>query len=174
MATIDFIKTQHERISKLESHLLDVKLTFADAMTLRFVDQRSSLNPHPAAPVHSSKPLYSQAVRGQQAPVLVASFSTSAMPPDRISLAGLEKLLDSGAGGPVPASVRQKDSNISVRFNNPADLDRSKSILESKAGPDSVNIFNFVSRPTKLYPAVALFVDLSYLPSLKDELMNLG
>jgi hypothetical protein len=93
------------------------------------------------------------------------------MPPDRISLAGLEKLLDSGAGGPVPASVRQKDNNIFVRLNDPADLDRAKSILESKAGPDSVNIFNSVSRPTKLYPAVALFVDLSYLPRLKDELM---
>ncbi|EFX69741.1 hypothetical protein DAPPUDRAFT_113390 [Daphnia pulex] len=160
MAAIDFIKTQHERISKLESDLLDVKLAFADAMTLRFVDLRSSLTSQPSVPVHSSKPLYSQAVRGQQAPVLVASFSSSAMPPDRISLAGLEKLLDSGAGGPFPASVRQKDNNIFVRLNDPANLDRAKSILESKAGPDSVNIFNSESRPTKLY-----------LPSLKDELM---
>jgi hypothetical protein len=93
------------------------------------------------------------------------------MPPDRISLAGLEKLLDSGAGGPVPASVRQKDNNIFIRLNDPADLDLAKSILESKAGLDSVNIFNSISRPTKLYPAVALFVDFSYLPSLKDEFM---
>ncbi len=84
MAAIDFMKTQHERISKLESNLVDVKLTFVDAMTLRFVDQRAALTSQPAVPVHSGKPLYSQAVRGQQAPVPVASYSSSAMPPDQI------------------------------------------------------------------------------------------
>jgi hypothetical protein len=43
--------------------------------------------------------------------------------------------------------------------------------LESKAGPDSINVFNSVSRPSKFFPAVALFVNLSYLPSLKEELI---
>jgi hypothetical protein len=43
--------------------------------------------------------------------------------------------------------------------------------LESKAGPDSINVFNSVSRPSKFFPAVALFGNLSYLPSLKEELM---
>jgi hypothetical protein len=43
--------------------------------------------------------------------------------------------------------------------------------LESKAGPDSINVFNSDSRPSKFFPAVALFVNLSYLPSLKEELI---
>jgi hypothetical protein len=166
-------QTQHERFSQLESDLLDVKLAFVDAMTFRFFDQCSALASYqPADPVLSGKPMYSQAVRGQQAPVLVASFTTSVMPPECISLAGI---LDSSAGVLIPVSVRKKDNILFVRLKDPADLDRTNSILKSKVGPDSVNIFNSVYRPTKLYPAVALFVDFSYLLSLKDELMlNFG
>lgn len=83
----------------------------------------------------------------------------------------MEKLLECSAGGPVPSSIRQKDNNIYVRLSDPADLKRAKSILESKEEPTRSSIFNSVSRPSKLYPAVALFVDQSYLPTLKDELM---
>lgn len=67
--------------------------------------------------------------------------------------------------------LSDKDNNIIIRLADPADLDRAKTILESKAGPDSINVFNSVSRPSKFFPAVALFVNLSYLPSLKEELM---
>ncbi|KAI9555026.1 hypothetical protein GHT06_020320 [Daphnia sinensis] len=95
-------------------------------------------------------------------------------PADRISLAEMEQLLESSAGGPVPSSVRQKDNNIYVRLNDPADVERVKSILESKEGPNHKSIFNSVSRPSKFYPGVALFVDLSYLPNLKDEIMSVS
>jgi hypothetical protein len=129
--------------------LISCRMILSTAMTTRFVDQRSALvsSSQPADPALSGKPLYPQTVKDQQAPVLVASFTTSAMPPDRISLAGMEKLLDPSAGGPIPSSVRKKDNNIFVRLSDPADLDRAKSILESKAGPDSVNIFNSVALP---------------------------
>ncbi|EFX81854.1 LOW QUALITY PROTEIN: hypothetical protein DAPPUDRAFT_241855 [Daphnia pulex] len=144
--------------------LVDVKLTFADSMTLRFINQRSA----PMAKLPSfdaALPVsYSQAVRGHQAPILMASFASSAKPTDRISLAGIEDLLGSTGGCPVPASVRQKDDKIFVRLADPADLDRAQAISESKAGTN-------ISRPPKLCPAVARFVNLSYLPSLEEELM---
>jgi hypothetical protein len=76
----------------------------------------------------------------------------------------MEQLLDSNAGGPVPSSVRQKDGTVFVRLNNPADFDRAKNILESKQNVDSNNLFSSISQSSKLYPAVALFVDLSFLP----------
>lgn len=172
-AALDLAKAQHDHIAKLEAELINVKLAFADSMTLRYMNQQSSSsNPPPSSdtPLPSTS-TYSQAVKGRQAPVLVASYAASAKPADRISLAGMEELLGSSGGGPVPASVRQKDNNIIVRLADPADLDRAKTILESKAGPDSINVFNSVSRPSKFFPAVALFVNLSYLPSLKEELM---
>lgn len=172
-AVLDLAKAQHDHIAKLEAELINVKLAFADSMTLRYMNQQSSSS---NAPPSSDTPLpststYSQVVKGQQAPVLVASYASSAKPAYRISFAGMEELLGSSSGGPVPASVRQKDNNIIIRLADPADLDRAKTILESKAGPDSINVFNSVSRPSKFYPAVALFVNLSYLPSLKEELM---
>ncbi len=83
----------------------------------------------------------------------------------------MEQLLDSNTGGPVPSSMRQKDSTVFVRLNNPADFDRAKSILESRQNVDSINMFSSISRSSKLYPAVALFVDFSLLPGLKNELM---
>ena len=96
-AVLDFAKTQTERISKLEAELVDVKLAFADSMTLRYINQRSvpmAKLPSPD-PALSAVPSYSQAVRGHQAPVLMASYASSAKPADRISLAGIEELLGS-------------------------------------------------------------------------------
>ena len=54
-----------------------------------------------------SKSTYSQAVEGHQTPIFIASYSVSAKPTDHISLAGIEDLLGSTGGGPVPASIRQ-------------------------------------------------------------------
>lgn len=90
-------------------------------------------------------------------------------PADRVSLEKMKQILDSNAGGPVRPSVRQRDSTVFVRLNNLADFDRSKNILESKQNPDRNNMFSSISRSSKLYPAVALFVDLSLLPGLKNE-----
>ena len=77
----------------------------------------------------------------------------------------MERFLDSGAGGPVPASLKQEDNTVFVRLNDPADFDRARSILEATQGPDQRQLFSSVSRSTQLYPAVALFVDLGLLPA---------
>ena len=55
-AVLDFAKTQTERISKLEAELVDVKLAFADSMTLLYINQRSVPmaklpSPDPALPL---------------------------------------------------------------------------------------------------------------------------
>ncbi|KAI9559420.1 hypothetical protein GHT06_013408 [Daphnia sinensis] len=160
-AALDLAKSQHTRIMKLKAELMDVKLAFADSMSLRYIKQRSvspvkpsQVEPSQVEPALMGKPSYSQAVEGHQTPVLVATFTSSIKPADCISLAGVEELLGSSGAGPVPASVRQKENNIFIRLTGPADLDRAKTILESIAGPDSINVFNSVSRPSKLYPAL--------------------
>ncbi|KAI9557302.1 hypothetical protein GHT06_017128 [Daphnia sinensis] len=120
-AVLDFAKTQHTRIMKLEAELMGVKLAFADSMTLRYIKQRSvslvkpsQVEPSQVEPALMGKPSYSQAVKGHQALVLVATFTSSIKPGDRIPLAGVEELLGSSGGGPVPASVRQKENNIFI------------------------------------------------------------
>ncbi|KZS03685.1 Uncharacterized protein APZ42_033521 [Daphnia magna] len=169
-AALDFAKSQHTRIMKLEAELMDVKLAFADSMTLRYIKQRSvsPVEPSQVESVLMGKCSYSQAVKGHQAPVLVATFTSYIKPANRISPAGVEELLGSSGGPSSCFGQTKREQHL-----HQADLDRPKTILESRAGPDSINVFNSVSRPSKLYPAVALFVNLSYLPSLKEELMVL-
>jgi hypothetical protein len=171
-AALDFVKLQHDRIIKLESELINAKLAFANATINQFNSKQPSLVCQ--APLTQGLPLrpsYAQATRVEPAPVLVANLAKGSTPSDKISLEKMEQLLDSNTGGPVPSSVRQKDSTVFVRLNNPADFDRAKSILESRQNVDSINMFSSISRSSKLYPAVALFVDLSLLPGLKNELM---
>lgn len=97
----------------------------------------------------------------QPALVLVTNFAKSSTQADRVSLGKMEQLLDSNAGGPVPSSVRQKEGKVFVRLDNPADFKLAKSILESKLNPNVNSMFSSISQSSKLYPAVALFVDVS-------------
>nr|CAH0112040.1 unnamed protein product [Daphnia galeata] len=171
-AALDFVKLLHERIIKLESELINAKLAFANAIINQFNSKQPFLVCQ--APLTQGLPLrpsYAQTTRVEPAPVLVANLAKGSTPSDKISLEKMEQLLDSNTGGAVPSSMRQKDSTVFVRLNNPADFDRAKSILESRQNVDSINMFSSISRSSKLYPAVALFVDLSLLPGLKNELM---
>lgn len=82
-------------ITRLESDQTDVKLDFAYAMTLWFVDQLSSSTPSLPADlvqVFLVKLLYSEAARGKQAPALVALLPTKHHNSLLLSLAGIEKL----------------------------------------------------------------------------------
>jgi hypothetical protein len=164
-AALELLKFQHQRISNLESELLNAKVAFANAA----INQFNTIQPTLASQVlptsdPPTRPSYAQATRVDPKPVLVASFTKGSAQTDKISLEKMEQLLDSNAGGPVPSSVRQKDGTVFVRLNNPADFDRAKNILESKQNVDSNNLFSSISQSSKLYPAVALFVDLSFLP----------
>jgi hypothetical protein len=171
-----YVPADSKTLTVNQIRLVDVKLAFADLMTLRFINQRSApMEKLPSVDAAlPAAPSYSQAVRGHkapQAPILIASFASSAKPTDRIFLAGIEDLLGSTGGCPVPASFRQKDDKIFVCLADPVDLDRVQAISESKSGTNSINVFNSVSRPPKLYPSIARFVNLCYLPSLEEELI---
>lgn len=107
----------------------------------------------------------------QPALVLVTNFAKSSTQADRVSLGKMEQLLDSNAGGPVPSSVRQKQGKVFVRLDNPADFKLAKSILESKLNHNVNSIFSSISQFSKLYPAVALFIDVSQLSGKKNELV---
>ncbi|KZS05581.1 Uncharacterized protein APZ42_031199 [Daphnia magna] len=171
-AALDFVRLQHERITKLESELLNAKITFANSAIAQFNSQQISLNSQaPSTQGLPTRPSYAQAARVQHAPVLVANFGKGCAPADRVSLEKMEQLLNSHAGGPVPSSVWQKDSTVFVRLNYPADFDREKSILEFKQNSEHNSMYSSIIRSPKLYPAVALFVDVDLLPGLKNELI---
>ncbi|KAK4024369.1 hypothetical protein OUZ56_009791 [Daphnia magna] len=171
-AALDFVRLQHERITKLESELLNAKITFANSAIAQFNSQQISLNSQaPSTPGLPTRPSYAQAARVQHAPVLVANFGKGCAPADRVSLEKMEQLLDSHAGGPVPSSVWQKDSIVFVRLKYPADFDRAKTILEFKQNSEHNSMFSSSTRSPKLYPAVALFVDVDLLPGQKNELI---
>ena len=146
-AALDFVKLQHDRIIKLESELINAKLAFANATINQFNSKQPSLVCQaPLTPGLPLRPSYAQATRVEPAPVLVANLAKGSTPADKISLEKMEQLLESNTGGPVPSSVRQKDSTVFVRLNNPADFDRAKSILESRQNVDSINMFSSISR----------------------------
>jgi hypothetical protein len=116
-AALDYAKSQTDRISKLEAELVDVKLAFADSMTLRYINQRSASMAKLPSSVAAlpAAPSYSQAVMGHkapQAPILIASFASSAKPTDRIFLAGIEDLLGSTGGCPVCLFQTKRRQNL--------------------------------------------------------------
>ena len=169
------IRKKDARIAELEMELTTAKIAFANATINQFsslsvaTNQALSLDETSGPSTH---PSYAQVAGIQPTPVLVASLSDPPADDCRVTLDQMEQLLNSNSGGPVPASVRHRNGTVIVRLSDPADLDRAKLLLESRKGPTNDKLFTSVKKPTKLYPAVALFVDLALLPSLKEELMR--
>lgn len=146
------------------------KHAFADVIAKSYHAQPRTASPcQQILDIPASKPSYASATRGQPCPVLIANYTDGAKPADRVSIATVDQLLGAGSDGPVPQRVRQKDDKLYITLKNPADYERAKSIMEKK--PECTSVFKSVTKSNVLYPAVALFVNLSYLPNLKEELM---
>ena len=64
--------------------------------------------------------------------------------------------------------MREKDNSVYITFPDPADVRKATSLLKQHA--DSARIFKSVSQLDVFFPAVALFVDVSDLERLKNEL----
>ena len=168
-AAKELIRTQDERITELEDELTKAKLAFADATIKQFSSQQSTL--HATPPSRSGQTSYAKVTSGHAAPTLVAKLAKPLGENSKMSLEEMEQILNTNSGGPIPASVRQKDSTVYLRLSNPDDLDRATSTLQSRQGPSNSNLFLSVSQTTRLYPVVALFVDLALLPKLREEIM---
>ncbi|KZS06539.1 Uncharacterized protein APZ42_029976, partial [Daphnia magna] len=167
----DQVKKLQEEVVQLKFDIVSIKVAFADTAINNFNTHVANSNTsYPAKLYLSSNRSYAQAARGPAKPVLIASLSKRATPADQLSLSPVDTLLDPNSGGPIPMSVRQKDDQLYVKLNNAADFKRAKTILENKQGADQNTMFSSIPRSTVLYPAVALFVNLSFLPGLKDEL----
>ncbi|KAK4017814.1 hypothetical protein OUZ56_033651 [Daphnia magna] len=167
----DQVKKLQEEVVQLKFDIVSIKVAFADTAINNFNTYVANSNTsYPANLYLSSNRSYAQAARGPAKPVLIASLSKRATQADQLSLSPVDKLLDPNSGGPIPMSVRQKDDQLYVKLNNAADFKRAKTILENKQGADQNTMFFSIPRFTVLYPAVALFVNLSFLPGLKDEL----
>lgn len=76
-------------------------------------------------------------------------------------------MLGAGLDGPLPQRFGQKDDKPYTTLKNPGNDARAKDIMEKKG----TFMFKLVSKSNKLHPALALFVNLNFLPSLKKELM---
>lgn len=116
--------------------------------------------------IPTNKPSYASVTRGQPSLVLIANYADVANSADRVSIATVDQLLGAGLDGPVPQRVRQKDDKLYMTLKNPADYERVKSIMEKK--PECISMFKSVTKSNVLYPEVALFVNMSYLPNQKE------
>lgn len=172
---ISFIHQQNETVLSLESKveglerdIVTMKLAFADNAISTYKERDTSGQKSQCVPA-PAKTSYASAARGPACPVLIANFAEGAKPADRVSLTDVDKLLGAGLDGPVPQRVRQKDDKLFITLKNPDDYERAKDIIEKK--PECSTMFKSVTKSNALYPAVALFVNLSYLPGMKEELM---
>jgi hypothetical protein len=81
----------------------------------------------------------------------------------------IDRLLESTLKGPVPQFVKRKEGKMYISFSDAVQSGRAKSLMESK--PECVHLFESVVTQSRLFPVVALHVDISDLDSLKKELV---
>ncbi len=145
------ISDLEKTVDDLKSEIVSIKVAFADRALASFKK--------------SQTPSYADSVRGS---VLVASFADGEKPADPINVASLEKLIDTQSNGLVPQSVREKDNNVYIRFNDSADVAKAASVFKHQA--DCSRMFKTVSPLEIYFPVVALFVDVSDLAALSRKL----
>lgn len=158
-AAKELITVQDVRITELEAELTAAKLAFAEATIKQFSSQQNV--PHATSSPRPDQTSYARVASGQAVPTLIAKLAAPLRENSKMSLEEMEQILDTNTGGPIPASVRQKDNTVYLRLSTPADLARATSTLQSRQGPSNLNLFSSVSQTTRLYPVVALFVDLA-------------
>jgi hypothetical protein len=81
----------------------------------------------------------------------------------------IDRLLESSLKGPVPQFVKRKEGKMYISFSDAVQSGRAKSLLESK--PEGIRLFESVNTQSRLFPVVALRVDISDLDALKKELV---
>ena len=156
----------------MEADMITMKLAFADIATKLQSNYKERAPVTQPAPPVIVKPSHAATASGPACPVLIADYAEGAKPADRVSLAAADQMLGAGQNGPTPQRVRQMGDRLYINLQNTADYERAKDIMERK--PECATMFKSVSKSDVLYPAVLLFVDLSYLPSLNEELIVAG
>ena len=99
---------------------------------------------------------------------LVVTVNEAAMN-EEVNAQVMDRLLDATDKGPVPQTVRQKEGKVYISFSDAVQCGKAKSMIETK--PECKLIFETANTQTKLFPAIALHVDLTDLESLKKELV---
>ena len=89
---------------------------------------------------------------------------------EEVNTETFDRLLDSSANGPVPQIVKRKKGKVYISFSDAVQSGIAKALIKSK--PECSRLFDIesVSTQTKLFPAVALHVDVTDLDTLKKEI----
>lgn len=173
----DAIETQDEmrkEIEALKAEILKLKLTFTDNLLDRLSDPPSGAAV--TAPVtqvgHISnyKPSYASTVRGMsKRSVLVAEIDKENSGAQPINSQSIEKILNSGSGGPkIQHFAAKEDNKVVMIFGSDGDRDEAKRILQTK---DEVkSSVKSLMAPNRSFPVVALYTGTEDLESLKREI----
>ena len=133
-------------------------MAFADQMFARLSSQTS---PSPSA---------QQTGTATRSTLVLAVGETSEEdnPAQNFDLSSLDKMLGAGRGGPAPQAVKFSDGKVAVTFASVAQSGLAKSILENN--PECKKVIQSISTQRRLYPAKALFVDLTNISRLGKEI----
>ena len=137
-----------------EDAFIAYKVAFADEAFKSFTSRSAPL----ALRDTSEKP---------ESSTLVVTVSEAASK-EEVDTETIDRLLEATDKGPVPQFVKRKEGKMFISFSDAVQSGRAKSLIESK--PECKRLFDSVDTQARLFPVVALHVDISDLDLLKKEL----
>jgi hypothetical protein len=86
---------------------------------------------------------------------------------EEVDAEAIDRLLEATNRGPIPQMVKRKEGKVYISFSDAVQSGRAKSLIETKK--ECVDLFKTVLTQDKLFPAVALNVDVTDIDALKKE-----
>ena len=142
-------------LKSTEDAFKSYKIAFADEAFKVFTSCRTSPSP-------------SDTTNRAETSTLVATVSEAAEN-EEVDALTIDRLLDASDRGPIPQMVKRKEGKVYISFSDAVQSGRAKSLMETKQ--ECRNLFKTVSMQDKLFPAVALNVDVSDVDALMKELV---
>jgi hypothetical protein len=160
LEAIDLIKVVDQECNSLKGELASTKSSF-DQYRIAFADKMfTSISTHPIiqhapGPVSQNQP--------NHASTLIISTSDNATDMD---LKELDAILGSAEKGPVTETFSKKGNIVYASYKSALESGRAKAILEAKP-----NLVRTIHTKDIFYPAIALNINVSDLPTLHKELV---
>ncbi|EFX77953.1 hypothetical protein DAPPUDRAFT_246757 [Daphnia pulex] len=160
LEAIDLIKVVDQECNSLNGELASTKSSF-DRYRIAFADKMfTSIWTHPIiqhapGPVSQNQP--------NHASTLIISTSDNATDMD---LKELDAILGSAEKGPVTETFSKKGNIVYASYKSALESGRAKAILEAKP-----NLVRTIHTKDIFYPAIALNINVSDLPTLHNELV---
>jgi hypothetical protein len=142
-------------LKSTESAFKSYKIAFADEAFKVFTSSR--VPPTPSDPTTRA-----------ESSTLVVTVSEAAEN-EEVNAHTIDRLLDATARGPIPQMVKRKEGKVYISFSDAVQSGRAKSLMETKQ--ECRTLFKSVATQAKLFPAVALNVDVADVEALEKELV---